>query len=68
MDESESLELFSWHAFKKVSPSEIFSQISRNVVEYCGGLPLALEVLGSYLFDRQVTKWECVLEKLENSQ
>ena len=55
MDESESLELFSWHAFKKVSPRENFAQISRNVVEYCGGLLLALEVLGSYLFDRQVT-------------
>ncbi|XP_058729053.1 disease resistance protein RPV1-like [Vicia villosa] len=65
MDESESIELFSWHAFKKVSPRENFAEISRNVVKYCGGLPLALEVLGSYLFDRGVTEWECVLEKLK---
>ena len=36
MDESESLELFSWHAFMKVSPRENFAKISRNVVEYCG--------------------------------
>jgi len=52
MDESELIELFSWHAFKQSSPTEDFSGISRNAVEYSGGLPLALEVLGSYLFDR----------------
>ncbi|XP_057458684.1 disease resistance protein RPV1-like [Lotus japonicus] len=65
MDESESIELFSWHAFKQASPREDFSEISRNVVEYSGGLPLALEVLGSYLFDRGVTEWKSVLEKLK---
>nr|WIL59989.1 nodulation protein [Melilotus officinalis] len=65
MDEGESLELFSWHAFKQTSPREDFSEISRNVVKYSGGLPLALEVLGSYLFDRKVLEWICVLEKLK---
>ncbi|PNX98800.1 disease resistance protein (TIR-NBS-LRR class) [Trifolium pratense] len=65
MDENESIELFSWHAFKHSSPREDFAGISRNVVEYSGGLPLALEVLGSYLFDREITEWKCVLEKLK---
>ncbi|XP_058756858.1 disease resistance protein RUN1-like [Vicia villosa] len=65
MDESESIELFSWHAFKQASPTNDFVEISRNVVEYSGGLPLALEVLGSYLFDREVREWLCVLEKLK---
>ncbi|CAK8533382.1 unnamed protein product [Lathyrus sativus] len=65
MDESESIELFSWHAFKQASPTEDFVEISKNVVEYSGGLPLALEVLGSYLFDRRLTEWHCVLEKLK---
>jgi len=64
MDESESIELFSWHAFKQASPIEDFAGISRNVVEYSGGLPLALQVIGSYLFDRGVAEWKCVLEKL----
>ncbi|GAU43796.1 hypothetical protein TSUD_285480 [Trifolium subterraneum] len=65
MDENESIELFSWHAFKQATPTEDFAEISRNVVEYSGGLPLALEVLGSYLFKRRVTEWQCVLDKLK---
>ncbi|XP_020234632.1 TMV resistance protein N isoform X1 [Cajanus cajan] len=65
MDEGESIELFSWHAFKQASPSEKFIELTRNVIEYSGGLPLALEVLGSYLFEMDVTEWENVLEKLK---
>jgi hypothetical protein len=65
MNAGESVELFSWHAFKEATPREDFVEISKNVVEYCRGLPLALEVLGSYLFDRPVSEWECVLEKLK---
>ncbi|GAU43798.1 hypothetical protein TSUD_285500 [Trifolium subterraneum] len=65
MDESESIELFSWHAFKQASPTKGFAEISRNVAEYSGGLPLALEVLGSYLFERGLTEWKSVLDKLK---
>ncbi|XP_024641389.1 disease resistance protein RPV1 isoform X2 [Medicago truncatula] len=65
MDESESIELFSWHAFKQASPAKDFAKISRNVVEYSGGLPLALEVIGSYLFDRGITEWKSALDKLK---
>ncbi|KEH25115.1 putative TIR domain, winged helix-turn-helix DNA-binding domain-containing protein [Medicago truncatula] len=65
MDGSESIELFSWHAFKQASPREDFAEISRNVVEYSGGLPLALEVLGSHLFELGLAEWKCVLEKIK---
>lgn len=65
MDGSESLELFSWHAFKQADPIKEFIELSRDVVAYCGGLPLALEVLGCYLFDRKILEWKSVLEKLE---
>ncbi|WVZ17062.1 hypothetical protein V8G54_010044 [Vigna mungo] len=64
MNVDESIELFSWHAFKQASPKEDFIDLSRNVVAYAGGLPLALEVLGSYLFGMEVTEWKSVLEKL----
>ncbi|KEH16028.1 TIR-NBS-LRR class disease resistance protein [Medicago truncatula] len=52
MDESESLKLFSWHAFKQPSPIEYFAKHSTDVIAYSGRLPLALE-------------WHKVLEKLK---
>ncbi|XP_054795398.1 disease resistance protein RPV1-like [Prosopis cineraria] len=65
MDQHESIELFSWHAFKQPSPRKGFVELSRNIVAYSGGLPLALQILGSYLCDREVTEWKSVLEKLK---
>jgi len=58
MNESESLELFSWHAFKQPIPIEDFATHSTDVVAYSGRLPLALEVLGSYLSDCEITEWQ----------
>ncbi|KAL1368568.1 hypothetical protein HN51_022717 [Arachis hypogaea] len=65
MDQDESIQHFSWHAFKQPCPGEDFDQLSRNVVAYCGGLPLALEVIGSFLFDKKVREWGSVVDKLK---
>ncbi|PNX61789.1 disease resistance protein (TIR-NBS-LRR class), partial [Trifolium pratense] len=35
------------------------------MIAYSGKLPLALQVLGSYLFDCEITVWQKVLEKLK---
>jgi hypothetical protein len=35
------------------------------VIAYSGRLPLALQVLGSYLSDCEITEWQKVLEKLK---
>ncbi|CAN6584567.1 unnamed protein product [Malus baccata var. baccata] len=65
MNEKEALELFSWHAFENYCPIEEYHELSKKVVSYCRGLPLALEVLGSFLIDRSLAEWESQLEKLE---
>ncbi|XP_059451624.1 disease resistance protein RUN1-like [Corylus avellana] len=65
MSENESLELFSWHAFKNSYPTEDYMDLSRSVIAYSGGLPLALEVLGSFLFSRSRKEWKSALEKLK---
>ncbi|CAN6575393.1 unnamed protein product [Malus baccata var. baccata] len=65
MDREEALELLSWHAFRSSHcPSQYFA-LEREVVNYCGGLPLALEVLGSTLFKRSVDEWRSILNELK---
>ncbi|XLT83598.1 hypothetical protein S245_005407 [Arachis hypogaea] len=66
LSDRESVELFSWHAFKEPFPIEEFVGFTCKVVSYCGRLPLALEVLGSHLFKRGIQEWISVLEKLKN--
>ncbi|PNX57043.1 disease resistance protein (TIR-NBS-LRR class), partial [Trifolium pratense] len=65
MDDRESLELFCWHAFKQPNPIEDFAIHSTYVIAYSGKLPLALQVIGSYLFDCEITEWQNVLKKLK---
>lgn len=61
----ESLELISRHAFTCTSPKEGYEDLSRKAAKYCDGHPLALKLLGSSLFERDVAAWEDTLELLE---
>nr|VDD37204.1 unnamed protein product [Brassica oleracea] len=65
LNHDESLELVSWHAFRSNDPPTKFLQLSKNMVDYCGGLPLAVEVLGAFLYKRSVSEWESTLESLK---
>jgi hypothetical protein len=65
MNDIDSLKLFSLHAFRNSYPIEDYTDLSRSVVAYCGGLPLALEVLGSFLFSRSKLEWKSALDKLK---
>ncbi|CAK9153727.1 unnamed protein product [Ilex paraguariensis] len=62
----EALQLFSWHAFGQPTPLENYLQLSNGVLKYAGGLPLALEVLGSYLSRRTIPEWISACEKLKH--
>ncbi|XP_038721239.1 disease resistance protein RPV1-like [Tripterygium wilfordii] len=64
LDDAESIELFSWHAFRKSDPVQDYVELSRSVVNHSGGLPLALEVLGSFLYGRTIPEWRSALERL----
>ncbi|KAL8114783.1 hypothetical protein AgCh_021588 [Apium graveolens] len=61
----DSLELFSYHAFRKPVPPENFRELSLKFVTYAGGLPLALKVLGSSLLGRTYEFWTAKLEKVK---
>nr|ADI99937.1 TIR-NBS-LRR-AAA+ATPase class resistance protein [Cucumis sativus] len=59
----EALELFSWHAFQCSSPPTEYLQLSKDAVNYCKNLPLALEVLGSFLYSTDQSKFKGILEE-----
>jgi hypothetical protein len=53
LTQDESLQLFSWHAFRTIHPPDDYAELSNDHVLKCaGGLPLALEVLGASLFGK----------------
>ncbi|XP_072070348.1 disease resistance protein Roq1 isoform X3 [Arachis hypogaea] len=65
LSKRDALELFSWNAFKsnKVDPG--YANISSRVLLYAGGLPLALQVIGSNLYNRGIDEWKSALDKYE---
>ncbi|GAA0149286.1 hypothetical protein LIER_08505 [Lithospermum erythrorhizon] len=66
LSSSESLQLFSYHAFGRDEPIKDFLDLSKQVVSLTGGLPLALEVFGASLFHRRTMRqWHAALEKLK---
>ncbi|KAK4725928.1 hypothetical protein R3W88_030845 [Solanum pinnatisectum] len=65
LSEDEALELFSRHAFREKSPKEEFLELSREVVEHAGGLPLALKVLGSSFYRRDKKHWRHIIDRLK---
>ncbi|GMY37550.1 disease resistance protein RUN1-like isoform X2 [Fagus crenata] len=67
LNDDEALQFFSLKAFKKDYPSEGYKVLSQKVICYAQGLPLALEVLGRFLFRRSVDEWESALCRLKES-
>ncbi|KAI3709347.1 hypothetical protein L2E82_39107 [Cichorium intybus] len=72
LNHDESLELLSRHAFRTKIPMEGFKALTIQALHYCGGNPLALEVLGSSLFVNadlpkrsSLLHWESTLNLLE---
>ncbi|XP_039165404.1 disease resistance protein RUN1-like [Eucalyptus grandis] len=64
LDRDKSLILFSRHAFRKDSPPSEFEDLAYDAVSTTGGLPLSLEVLGSYLCGQKPILWEDTIKKL----
>ncbi|EOY21138.1 TMV resistance protein N, putative [Theobroma cacao] len=62
---NESLQLFKWYAFRQNDPIDSYMEYARSIVKHCGGLPLALQVLGSSLAGKSINVWKSALEKLK---
>ncbi|KAL8258284.1 hypothetical protein R6Q59_030325 [Mikania micrantha] len=66
LSEDEAIKLFNRHAYREVKPVEDYESLSLDVVSYAGGLPLALKVLGSSLYDKDKNEWISYLAKLRD--
>ncbi|XP_039155275.1 TMV resistance protein N [Eucalyptus grandis] len=67
LDDLEALELFDKHAFLGSKEIVIRRDLVDSALHYASGLPLALEVLGSFLCGRREQEWESALNKLAKS-
>jgi energy-coupling factor transporter ATP-binding protein EcfA2 len=71
LEEKEARKLFMFHAFGNANhvPTNDFEDICMKIIEACGGLPLSLKVLGSFLCNtKELEIWEDALSRLESGQ
>ena len=66
LDKEKSKELFSIHAFATDQPClPYLEHVAEKIVKACDGLPLSLEVMGSYLYEeKRLRIWERTLQRL----
>ncbi|XP_028805607.1 TMV resistance protein N-like [Neltuma alba] len=65
LNDEESLQLLCWCAFEKENVEFDFMEVSKRAIRYCCGLPLVLEVTGSYLCGRGVNEWHSALDQFK---
>ncbi len=71
LEEKQARELFMFHAFGNANhvPTKDFKNICMKIIRACGGLPLSLKVLGSFLCNtKELEIWEGALSKLKSGQ
>ncbi|KAH9725548.1 Disease resistance-like protein DSC1 [Citrus sinensis] len=66
LGDDHALELFIRHAFRQNLVDVDYKELSDKVINYAQGVPLALKILGCYLFERKKEVWENAIKKLKN--
>ncbi|KAJ9554661.1 hypothetical protein OSB04_018706 [Centaurea solstitialis] len=66
LNDEEAIKLFNKHAFLEHGTVEDYKMLSKKVVSYVGGHPLALIVLGSFLRGRNMSEWKSALARLKD--
>ncbi|PKI33205.1 hypothetical protein CRG98_046401 [Punica granatum] len=65
MEKEQALQLFYKHAIRRDAPAVRLRALSEEIVKRTGGLPLALEVIGSFLHGKSEYTWKATLQKLK---
>ncbi|GKC19756.1 Toll/interleukin-1 receptor domain-containing protein [Tanacetum coccineum] len=56
----------SCHAYNEEKHIKDYEKLSLQVVSYADGLPLALKVLGSFLYDKDAEEWMSTMDRLRD--
>ncbi|XP_063942126.1 disease resistance protein RPV1-like isoform X1 [Daucus carota subsp. sativus] len=64
LGDADSRRLFIQHAFADNNISDTFMELSKEILEHAGGLPLALKVCGSNLLNQSEEGWRWFIDKL----
>ncbi|XP_023767466.1 disease resistance protein RUN1 [Lactuca sativa] len=65
LSEIDSHKILCFHAFMCNDPKAGYEEVSKKLVEYCEGHPMALKVLARSLHNRDVTYWEGYIDRLK---
>ncbi|XP_050245512.1 disease resistance protein RPV1-like isoform X3 [Quercus robur] len=65
--DKDALQLFCSKAFRKEHVPNDYLVMSKEVLKYAAGLPLALKVLGSFLFGKSTNLWRSALERIKEN-
>ncbi|KAJ8747259.1 hypothetical protein K2173_014405 [Erythroxylum novogranatense] len=68
LNDDEALQLFNKMAFKQNYPRDDYASLSKSIVKYAQGNPLALKVLGSALNGKNHEEWKSALTQLSKVQ
>ena len=66
-NDAEAFEFLSHYSSKHELLQDFFMELSKEIIGYAQGIPLALEVLGSFLFSMTKEEWRNQLEKLKST-
>ncbi|KAL6315927.1 hypothetical protein AAG906_013761 [Vitis piasezkii] len=66
-NDGEALEFLKHHSLKHELLENDFIELSKEVIQYAQGLPLALKVLASFLFSMSKDEWRDYLGKLKST-
>nr|GEV17660.1 hypothetical protein [Tanacetum cinerariifolium] len=65
LSQDEGNRLFKKQAYNDKKPLKDYWELSLHVVSYADGLPLALKILGSFLYDKDEKEWMSTLARLK---
>ncbi|KAH9299117.1 hypothetical protein KI387_030799, partial [Taxus chinensis] len=66
MDRHHASQLFCWHAFLQSHPATGYEDLVEGFLNFCGGLPLSLKVLGAHVSgSSDKSYWQLELDKVK---